>query len=178
MKKGTALPPGLTRRPKIACLDTFTGLIAALKYYILSTTGKAHLTPSEAEWGMIVSEAENFMSLFKSLPCVKLVNAHEMPVTDASGDTRWKLLCPGKKLPGHVAGLFDDVLYSKILMRGGGGRSFVITATATSAIEARTRSNFRSDFNLDDGLPALLTKLGYSLDENPAPTPTQTNEKS
>ncbi len=150
------------KTPKIIIMDTFTGLITCVKRYILMTTGNQNKPLNLHEWGLLINEVEVIMALFKSLPMVKILTAHEEIIESDEG-IKFKLLCPGKSLPTAVAGFFDDVFYARIRRLSGGKRQFQLTSRATNAITARTRTNFTEDFDMDRGLLKLLEKLNYPL---------------
>lgn len=152
-----------TARKRIVILDSFTGLIKCAKYSLLARQGHQGKTLTQQEWGILFAEMENFFDAFRGLPAIKIMTGHEMPCEDASGMITKRLLCPGKKLPMEIAGFFDDVFYTKI-MKVGGKTRHILTSKGNAAVEARTRTNFRDDFDMDDGLYTLLEKLGYKVD--------------
>ena len=148
--------------PKICILDTFTGMVVGIKRHILFITGHTKKNPNLHEWGLIINEVEVIMALFKSLPMVKILTAHESIIESDEG-TKFKFLCPGKNLPTSVAGFFDDVFYCRLRKKAGGKTEYQLTSKATAAVAARTRTNFTDDFNMDDGLLKLLENLKYPL---------------
>ncbi len=146
-------------------LDSITGLVNAVKAMIKTNSGHPERNPSQEEWGLIINELETFMNLFKSLPSIKIVNAHDMAIEDADKVVKWRLLCPGRKLPMSVLGLFDDVFYCRILKQAGGRIAYTLSADPSPAAEARTRSSFKGTFDMNVGLFTLLEKLGYLTKE-------------
>lgn len=153
----------LKTRPEklIIVLDSFTGLIDAAIAYVLANSGHAGKAPTLPEWGVILMEVANFMRTFKSLPLIKVVCGHEMIKEVDETTTKIKLGCPGKNLPAQVAGFFDDVFYCTLRRKAGGLYDFTLTSRATTATECRTRSGFKDDYSMSDGLWPFLEKLGY-----------------
>ena len=152
--------------PGIWAIDSFTGLVKAATYDILYTNGKGHTKPTLQEYGLIFGEIEDFMTVFRALPAIKILTAHDMIQDMEDGSTAVRFLCPGKKLPTTVAGFFDDVLYCKVV-RGIGkdNYNYVLTSSATNTVSCRTRSSFREDYNMSDGLIGLIEKLGYDVSQ-------------
>ena len=112
------------------------------------------------DWGLMFIEIEHFLNTFRSLPCVKIVTGHDMTLEDKQGNLLGRrLLCPGKKLPTDVAGFFDDVFYA-IKKKKGPKVEYILTSNTVSA-EVRTRTNYKEDFNMDDGLDKFLQCLDY-----------------
>ncbi len=151
-------------------LDSFTGMTQAVVAYVLGNSGHAGSNPTLPEWGVIINEIENFVRLVKGLPALKLFAGHEFIqiITDDKGNlvsTKIKLLCPGRKLPTQIAGFFDDIFYTKIVKRAGGIYDYILTSRASNAVECGTRTGFKSDWKLNDGLWSFLKKLDYALPE-------------
>lgn len=147
--------------PLIWIMDSLSGLSDAVINSIKSVSKNPNRNPSMEEWGIILNEIREFLGLFRGLPGLKLLIAHDMPVEDADGVTKWKVNCPGRKLPAQVLGLFDDVFYSSVKKVAGGKMSYTLTSTSTCAIEVRTRSRFKGDYEVDKGFAKFLSELGY-----------------
>lgn len=145
----------------ILVLDSFTGLVDSIIAYITANSGHPGLPPTIHEWGLIVNEVSVFSRTLKSLPLITVFCGHEMIVEVDDDTTKIKLNCPGKKLPSQIAGFFDDVFYCTLKKKAGGESDYWLTSKATRAVEARTRSSFREDWNMNDGLWKFLEKLGY-----------------
>lgn len=142
-------------------LDSFTGLFQSIIAFVLFNSGHAGRSPTQPEWGVILNEIENFMRLFKGIPAIKIVTGHEYILTTDDNSTRIKLLCPGRKMPNQILGFFDDVFYTKLRKKAGGEYEYTLTSQATNAIECGTRSGFKEDYSLDEGLWNFLERLGY-----------------
>ena len=153
-----------TKRPKLLIVDSFTGLAYAVKSEVLKNSGHEGQPPTQPEWGVIFNELENYLRLFSGLPCVKILVGHDYVAELEGGSSLLKFLCTGKKFPGHVLGFFDDVFYAKIKKGVGAEITYTLTSKSSAAYDARTRTQFKSDWNMDDGLWPFLEKLGYSSD--------------
>lgn len=152
--------------PRIVILDSLTGLVVAVKAMIKGNSKHPERNPSREEWGILLNEITNFLGLFRCLPAIKVIVAHDMLLEDADGIVKYKLLCPGKSLPGEIAGLFDDVFYCKILKAAGGKSDRTLSAEPSQAIEARTRSGFQGIYKMNDGFLEFLELLGYLKKED------------
>lgn len=162
LEKKWKASPSLRRR--IVIIDSFTGLVKCVKYNLLKKKGHQQRTLTQPEWGILFMEIENFLDAFRGLPAIKIIAGHDMLVDDPVGMTIRRLCCPGQKsFPREVAGFFDDVFFTKITQVSG-KRNFMLSSKGTPTLEARTRTNFRDDFNMNDGLFKLLENLGYPID--------------
>jgi len=143
-------------------VDSLSGLAEVAQNQIMFQCGKAMGKPEIREWGLIVAEVENAIAIIKSLPCLVLVTAHELPIQTAEGISIMKILAPGTKLPAKIPTWFDEVWYAKTKVRGGNRTSYFVSGRKTSAIEARTRSGMNKDFDHTEcGLEGVLKEIGY-----------------
>ena len=143
-------------------VDSLSGLAEVAQNQIMFQCGKAMGKPEIREWGLIVAEVENAIAIIKSLPCLVLVTAHELPIQTAEGVSIMKILAPGTKLPAKIPTWFDEVWYAKTRQGGGNKTSYIVSGRKTSAIEARTRSGMNKDFDHTTcGLAGVLKEIGY-----------------
>lgn len=146
--------------PRVAIIDTFTGMVKCCKANIQKRAGKVGRPLEIQDWGLMFIELEHFLNTFRSLPCIKIVTGHDMTLEDKQGNLLGRrLLCPGKKLPTDVAGFFDDVFYCKKVKKGP-KINYILTSNTVSA-EVRTRTNFKDDFDMNDGLDKFIECLDY-----------------
>lgn len=147
---------------KALVIDSLSGLAEVAQNQVMSQCGKSMGKPEIREWGLIVSEVENAISIIKSLPVPVFMTAHELPVQLADGTNIMKILAPGNKLPAKIPTWFDEIWYAKTRQGGGNRTSYIVSGRKTSSIEARTRSGMNKDFDHTTcGLAGLLNELGY-----------------
>jgi hypothetical protein len=143
-------------------IDSLSGLAEVAQNQIMSQCGKPMGKPEIREWGLIVAEVENAIQIIKSLPCLVLVTAHELPITTADGSTIMKILAPGTKLPAKIPTWFDEVWYARTRRGQGDNMKYVVSGRKTSAIEARTRSGMNGDIEHNEiGLTGVLKQIGF-----------------
>jgi len=143
-------------------IDSLSGLAEVAQNQVMSQCGKAMGKPEIREWGLIVAEVENAIAIIKSLPCLVLVTAHELPITTADGACIMKILAPGTKLPAKIPTWFDEVWYAKARQGGANRTSYIVSGRKTSSIEARTRSGMNKDFeHTTCGLEGVLKEIGF-----------------
>lgn len=148
--------------PEMVIIDSFTGLMKACQYNIQANSGHIGQTLTQPEWGVLFNEIQNFLNLWKSIPCIHMMVAHEMIITDASDVTTKRILCEGKKFPDQVSSFFDDVFYCDLERQAGGAADkYVLSARATAAVTARTRTGYTESYDMNKGIWPLMALLGY-----------------
>ena len=147
--------------PPVIILDSFTGFFKAAMAYILHLQNKVGKQPTIQSWGMVFSECERFLMKFKSIPCPKLIGAHDMILEMDDGNVKTPFGCNGKTFPTTVAALMDDVFYCQISGKGKNAK-YMLTAQPSAAISCRTRTNAFKTFDMDDGFWEFLRQLGYT----------------
>jgi hypothetical protein len=153
---------------KYNCLivDSLSGLCETVQHQVMAQCNKPMGKPEIREWGLIVSEIENALSIIRALPCMVLVTAHELPIQLESGAHIMKILAPGSKLPAKIPFMFDEVWYAKTKSGPGNTTRYIVSGRKTSSIEARTRSGMNKDFDHTEvGLAGVLAEIGYDYNK-------------
>jgi hypothetical protein len=118
---------------------------------------------SQPEWGLVINEVEQVLSLLRGLPCVSIVTAHSVNELTPSGTTRYEISVPTKVLPPKLPGYFDEVWYMETQLAAAGVQNRVIRTVGNSMFVARSNSNLPDNTNVGDGLKAVFAKMGYEL---------------
>lgn len=157
-----------SKAPSVIVIDSFTGFYKSCMAFILKAQGKINdnpkVGPTIQSWGLMFTEAEKFLDKLKGIPCPKVVIGHDMLLEIQTNDgvvVKTPLNCPGKVFPTMIAGLMDDVFYTKIV---GSGRKaeYILSAEPTVAVSCRTRTNAFKEWKMNDGFWKFLDTLGYT----------------
>ena len=163
-------------------VDSLTALAAASEDNTMAAAGRIEQAPEIQHWGKLLKDVENFISNLRALPKVVFFVAHDM---EAGPPTNLKttVAVPGKKLPGRVTRMFNEIWYVGIKPAGGGKYEFYIQTAPTSSITCRSGRGlanatiFASNTN---GVPGTSVSLWeilnriYKPSATPTPTPTPT----
>lgn len=152
-----------TKNPYDAVVvDSLTGLCRAAQLFVLSCSGSSMRVPQIQHYGMIVNEVESILTILRSLKVLTIVTAHEMLVET---DTQTLIRIMSATRPhgmNKLQWLFDEVLYTKIRLKGQGKIDYIVSGKPSSSIAVRTRSGINDDIVINDiGLDGLLEKMEY-----------------
>lgn len=146
---------------KALVVDSFTMLCDAAQRYVLKNSGHYGKNPTQPEWGLIISELENYILLLKAAPFAVVLLAHSRP-EEFEGQTREVIAIPGQKLPPKVPAYFDEIWYMRSNVVGGKFEAKLQTVKSGSVL-ARSRSNLPNETDALQGLPVLMERMGYKL---------------
>lgn len=143
-------------------IDGLSGLSEVVQNQIMFQCGKPLGKPEIREWGLIVAEVENAIKIIKSLPCLVLITAHELPII-VDDSTVMKILAPGTKLPAKIPTWFDEVWYAKTRRGSQNSTTYIVSGRKTASVEARTRSGMNKDLSHNEiGLVGVLKEIGFN----------------
>jgi len=149
---------------KAIVIDSLTGLCRAIQLFVMAnSSGGMDSQPQIQHWGMMVREVESVFTLIRSMKLLILVTAHEMLVET---DTTTLIRIMSATRPhgmNKIQWLFDEVLHSKVRVRGQGKIDYIISGRPSSALAVRTRSGITGDVVVNDiGLEGLIKKTGFN----------------
>lgn len=160
-------------------VDSLTTLAEGAMRLVMSNNGMLGQHPQIQHWGLRDLELENFFLTVYSLPMVVVLVVHlqtvqeegdTMAVVEPDGKTRiktvtqtkYKIALPGKAYPPKLPPRFDELWLARVRKGAGGKMEYKISTTGTTSFITRTRSNLPTDQNMEQGLPALLNKMGFA----------------
>lgn len=161
-------------------IDGLTTMVDSVTRYILYNAGKlGRVLPkstnpadqfknalSQPEWGLIINEVEQVISLARGLPIPVILTAHSVNEITPAGTTRYEISVPTKVLPPKLPGYFDEVWYMETQLGAGGVQNRVIRTVGNSMFVARSNSNLPDNTPTSKGMKELFKKMGFEL-----PTP-------
>ena len=147
-------------------IDGMTTMGDAAMRYVQGNSGHVGKNPEIQEWGLMITLIKNNFALLRSLPIVVIVTAHEH-VYELDKKSVTQIAVPGRKLPGEFAGYFDEVWRTKVKALGGGKVDFVIQTMPTEGTIARSRSCIPDLVSMNEGMVALLKRMGFDWDQSP-----------
>lgn len=157
---------------KALIIDSWTSLCSACIRRVSGMTGSVVKKLGFNEWGIVVTELENFLFVAKSLPILVVMTAHQMevPIKTAGGEaeeeelTMTKILTPTQKLPDKVSNMFDERWHLEMKEEAGGKLVSRVQVKTGRLIDANTRLNIENNLDASLGLKEILKKGGFDLD--------------
>jgi hypothetical protein len=143
-------------------IDSLTSLADGAMRYILSNSSRLGGTPQLQDWGLAFVEIDNLLMQLKVLPVPVVLLAHQQ-TNEIDDKTHIELGISGKRMPQKVAGMFDEVLYSKTIVRSAGKVDFVLQTVSTGSIMCRSRSCVADGFDQNAGIRKLISMCGYEF---------------
>lgn len=148
---------------KSIVVDSLTGMARAIHLSTMGNSGNPFAVPKIQHWGTMVNEMEIFLTIARTLKCLLLVTAHEMPLDVDGQDLIRPMSVTKKHSLNKLAWLFNEVWHSSVRQMGAGRQNYIISGRSTSCIMARTRSGLTDDLVHNEiGLAGVLEKIGYS----------------
>lgn len=118
-------------------LDSLTSLAAASQNQIMRNAGKLGKAPQIQEWGLLLQEIENVITIIRALPIPVVILAHETSFV-ADDINQVQIAIPGQKLPGKITRMFSEIWYIRIRAMGGGKQQIYIQTSPTEAVTCRS----------------------------------------
>jgi hypothetical protein len=158
-------------------IDGLTTLMDSVTRYILYNAGKLgrELTKtnnpadqfknalSQPEWGLIINEVEQVISLARGLSIPVILTAHSVNEITPSGTTRYEIAVPTKALPPKLPGYFDEVWYMEAQLGAANSVKRVIRTKVAPMFIARSNSDLPDNIDTDCGMKEIFKKMGYEL---------------
>lgn len=141
--------------------------LTSLGYGVIKSVAATN-KPTTPEWGLAISEIQDFCVMLKNLPIPVFLTAHQSEVTigePPAERTFIKLGIYGKNLPSFLIGAFTELWYAKVKQMSGGKVAYVLQTRSTSVLKCRTRLQLPDDTNMDLGLEKVLETVGYNFKE-------------
>lgn len=161
---------------KVLIVDSFTSAADGAIRYVMHNNGRLNrpaIVPrgkdmgggiSQPEWGLMITELENFVLLLRGLPCHVVMIAHTVPVKDQNDFVRQEISIPTQKLPPRIPGYFDEIWYIDYEEKGGGVRDRVLRTVEQPQFIAKSRAGLPDKTDVNLGLPEIFKRLGRSLE--------------
>ena len=146
------------------CVDSLTSLVDAAMRMVQGNSSHIGENPQLQEYGLAFNEVENFLTILKSLPIVVIVIAHQHEF-EVDKVTKVRIALPGRKLPGKIAGWFDEVWRMNIKNLPQGKTGYFIQTKGTASTLARSRFNIADGIDAKQGLRTILKGAGYEFTE-------------
>jgi len=147
---------------KVLIIDSLTNLHEFCMRMVLSNSGKINTKPEYQHWQLRDIEFLNLCLIIKSLPIAVIVIAHQQASKEEESEALTPNL-PGKSLPNNFFSKFDELIYLRPRPAAGGKTEIELINRSSSAVVAKTRSNFTNGLMVDIGCPELLKLMGYEL---------------
>lgn len=145
-------------------VDGLTGMAKAIQNHVMGLSGGGVFNvPQIQHYGMFVSEANQFLTMLRSLNCLVLVTAHEMLVEDGTNVLLRIMSVTRQHGMNQLPWQFDEVLHTRLAPQGQGKFNYVVSGSPSQTVLTRTRSGLTSDIVINDkGLKGLLELVGYT----------------
>jgi hypothetical protein len=160
------IPPAKSGPPPYdaVAVDSLTGAARAIRNHVMSLSGGGVFNvPQIQHYGMFVNEANQFLTMLRSLRCLVLVTAHEMLVEDGNMVLIRMMSVTRQHGMNEIPWQFDEVLHTRVAPLGQGRYSYIVSGAPSTTIMTRTRSGLTTDLAVNDiGLAGLLAKVGYT----------------
>lgn len=158
--------------------DSLTGLCKAAQLHVLSIGRQNSMAKMEIQdWGALVHEVENFLTLIRSLKVLTVVTAHidilDKPMKKGGktvvGERETLAMYPMSATAKHglnkLMWLFDEVLYADVKPLAQGKMKYTISGASQGIIKTRTRSSFGTIRHDEIGMVEILKQMGYNYGE-------------
>lgn len=145
---------------KILAVDSLTTLGESALRRIVGPPA-ANKTPTQKDWGDAIREIANVLAVLRALPIHVILIAHQQ-IEEIDNQNKILVNVIGKKLPPEVPVYFDEVWYARANPIAD-KVEFVLQTVRSSSIEARSRNCLPNNTKQDDGIIAILDKIGYKL---------------
>jgi archaellum biogenesis ATPase FlaH len=148
-------------------IDSLTGMCRAITRHVMATAGQSpNDVPKIQHYGAIVNELDLALTITRSLDCLVILTAHENLIETDDGNYIRIMSATRSHGINKIPWLFDEVLYTKKVPRGGGIVEYVVTGKSTSTIATKTRSGIDYDIVVGDkGLDSILEKMQFKTKE-------------
>jgi hypothetical protein len=155
---------------KILIIDSFTTVTDAAIKFVLKNTNRLDRPISvkenitQPEWGLIIQQIENFVTILRGLPIHVFLTAHSVPLLSEKGAfLKWELNVPTRKLPPRIPAYFDELYFFQVEEGAGGVRKRVIRTEPSPIWDARSRAGLPDNTDVNLGLPEIFKRLGREL---------------
>jgi len=141
-------------------IDSLTGMAQAIYYYVLHIVHRKK--PEIQDWGFMVREMIDALTLLRGTKRLLLVTAHQAPIEIDGAD----ILFPASITKNHsvkgICWLFDEVWTAECQNKPQDKIDYAVSGRATNSVTARTRSGFhRRLVHNEIGLKGVLEEIGY-----------------
>ena len=124
-------------------LDSLTSLATASQNQIMKNIGKLGQNPQIQNWGLILNEIENVITIIRALPIPVIILAHETSFV-ADDINQVQIAIPGQKLPGKLTRMFSEIWYIRIKAIGGGKQEIYMQTLPTEAVTCRSARGLKT----------------------------------
>ena len=145
-------------------VDSLTTLADAAMRMVLANNNRLGLQPQKQHWGMRDLALDGFFNVLYALPCVVVMVAHlQLSGDEAEGEggVAYRIAMQGKAYPPKLPVRFDEIWLTKMLRGAGGRNTYAVSTQASGLFSCRTRYNLPDNQDANQGLPALLGKIGF-----------------
>lgn len=161
---------------KVLIVDSFTLLADAALRYILYNNGRLQRLPklpsrgdvgggvSQPEWGLMIDQVEQVVTILRGLPIHVILIAHSKPMkNDSDSFIRHEISIPTQRLPPRIPAYFDELWFIEMQAGAAGATRRMIRTDATPLYDARSRAGLVDGTDVNLGMPKIFEMLGRSL---------------